>query len=291
VEDRPYPVSLSELQSWRKRNNVSASGARDRFVLYVVLDCIGTGSIGRHMSLKGGNALRFVYGSPRSTIDLDFTADPSVQDDEEVIQGLVAQAISRADSQHGVKMRVQRIRRNPTRRPFSTFPTYSVTVAYQLPGDRLYAGFESYQSPLPQVVRLEISLNDKVCEVQVVRLDPRRRSRLAVCTLEDILAEKLRSILQQVPRKRHRRQDVFDIARYVRVRGTELDLVKISRFLIEKAAVRGVEVTKRAYGGEAKSRAQADYDKLEEQLADEFIPFEHAWELLADLVESLDIPQ
>jgi len=291
VEDRRYPVSLSELESWRKRNNVTASEARDRFVQYVVLDCIGAGLMSKHVSLKGGNALRFVYGSPRSTIDLDFTADASVHDDEEVIRSLVTQAISRAESQHGVKMRVQSIRRNPPLRPSSTFPTYSLTVAYQLPGDRFYAGFDSYQRPISQVVKLEISLNDKVCEVQVVRLDPGRRSRLAVCTLEDILAEKLRSILQQIPRKRHRRQDVFDIARYVRVRGAELDLVKISTFLIEKAAVRGVQVTKRAYGEEAKSRAHPDYDKLEEQTQDEFIPFEQAWEVLAALVNSLDIPE
>jgi len=290
VEDRRYPLSLGELEGWRKRNNVGAGEARDRFAQYVVLDCIGAALMGRHVSLKGGNALRFVYGSPRSTIDLDFTADTSVQDDEKAVEMLVAQATSRAESQHGVKMRVQRVRRNPPLRPSSTFPTYSVTVAYQLPGDRFYAGFDSHQGPLPQVVRLEISLNDRVCEVQTGRLDPKRRSRLTVCTLEDILAEKLRSILQQIPRKRHRRQDVFDLARYARARRNELDLVKIARFLLEKAAVRDIQVTKRAYDDEARTRASADYEKLEEQIQEEFIPFEQAWALVLELVNSLDIP-
>ncbi|MDY7107174.1 MAG: nucleotidyl transferase AbiEii/AbiGii toxin family protein [Planctomycetota bacterium] len=291
MENRRYPISLGELERWRRLNRVTAFEARDRFVQYVVLDCIGAALIGKHLSFKGGNALRFVYGSPRSTIDLDFTADASVQDDEETIEALVAQAISRAESQHAVKMRVQRVRRNPPRRPGSTTPTYSLTVAYQLPGDRFYAGFESYQGSIPQVVKLEISLNDKVCETQAVSLDPGRRSQLTVCTLEDILAEKLRSILQQRPRKRHRRQDVFDIARYYRASGARLALVKISRFLIEKAAVREIQVTKRAYDEEARMRASADYEKLEEQIDEEFIPFEQAWALVRELVNALDIPE
>ena len=76
MADRNYPSDLSEIDSWSQRNQVSTEQASIRFVEFVILNCIASHRITRSgMVLKGGNALRFAYQSPRSTKDLDFTAD------------------------------------------------------------------------------------------------------------------------------------------------------------------------------------------------------------------------
>ena len=290
MSNRRYPISIAELNTWREEHGVTAVEAQERFLQYVVLECIAAGVGRREIILKGGNALRFVYRSLRSTIDLDFTATRAIDDNESAIRTILDQSMSRSLRRHGVKTRVQRLERRPKRRPNSNCPTYLATIAYQMPGDRHFAAFESYEKSLPQVVKLEISLNDVVCEVTRVALDTSGASSLQVCTLEDILAEKLRAILQQAPRNRHRPQDVFDIARFTRTDGTRIDKAKVSEFLIRKAVARGIHPRKTSFNNDLKARSAVGYDELEQTTGEEFIPFESAWAEVIQFVASLDIP-
>ncbi len=83
-----------------------------------------------------------------------------------------------------------------------------------------------------------------LCECVEIDLDGSGRSKLRCCSLEDIIAEKLRCLLQQVIRKRRRPQDVFDIARAVRAR-SDVDRKRIGEFLLKEvrgAADRGGEI-------------------------------------------------
>jgi predicted nucleotidyltransferase component of viral defense system len=234
VADRLHPLGLEELEAWRKRLGVTADEARKRFVQFVALESVAASpGLRDFLSFKGGNALRFVYGNPRSTADLDFTADGALPDEEEAIRKTLDQALAQGGKTFGIKLKCQRVQRKPPH-PKGTLPTYDIAIGFQLPGDRYFVDFESPARLVTTVVNMEISFNDVVCETNHQQLSPRRSTQLRVCTLEDILAEKLRALLQQVIRNRTRPQDAFDIARMVRQHGASLDYGKIATYLVIK---------------------------------------------------------
>ncbi|MCA9101826.1 MAG: nucleotidyl transferase AbiEii/AbiGii toxin family protein [Planctomycetales bacterium] len=165
MEKRVYPSSLSEIDRWSQEQQVSTEQARSRFIEFVILSCIASYRITRQgMVLKGGNALRFVYQSARSTKDLDFTADTTgIPDNEEGIRRLLDESLAHAERQFNVKARCQRVKRNP-KRPEATWPTYDVKIGYQLPTDRYFHDFGNRH--VPSVIPVEISFNDLVCDTQ-----------------------------------------------------------------------------------------------------------------------------
>lgn len=284
MASRNYPSDLSEIGSWRQEQQVSTEQARIRFMEFVILSCIASHRITRRgMVLKGGNALRFAYQSPRSTKDLDFTADTnSIPDNSDGIRRLLDESLAFAERRFNVKAKCQRVRRNP-RRPDATRPTYDVGIGYQLPSDRYFHDFKDRQ--VSTVIPVEITLNDLVCDTQ----EWADVEGLRVCSLEDILAEKLRSLLQQKPRNRNRWQDVYDVCTYARRAG--FDKVKIADFLKRKSSIREIEVRKSGFDAEVRERAAFDYDiHVKTGAPRDIIPFDEAWQAVKSLVESLDIP-
>jgi predicted nucleotidyltransferase component of viral defense system len=237
------------------------------------------------MVLKGGNALRFAFQSPRSTKDLDFTvAGNEIPDDTERLRSLLNDALRFAERRFRVKAKCQHVERKPRPNPGSTRPTYSVSVAYQFEADRYFHNFEE-RNNISTVIPVEVSFNDRICETCVWT----GVSSVQVSSLEDILAEKLRSLLQQRTRNRNRCQDVYDIAKYVRQHTIDRD--KIGRFLVEKAIIREIDARKSSFDDVIRAMAFEDYDtRIREEAPDDFIPFDDAWQDVVSLVQSLNIP-
>lgn len=283
-----FPTTPEGIESWRKRLGLPADEARKRFMQYAILEAIASSAgLAGHVAFKGGNALRFVYGNRRSTLDLDFTADGVFPDDADQIRARMDDAFRPLLARFRVKARSQRVRRNPPGRDKDR-PTYDISVGYQFPGDRLYQNFDEIKS-VPTTIDVEISLNEVVCEAGPRRLHPDGRE-LRVCALEDIFAEKLRALLQQPIRNRSRPQDVFDIASVIRRLGESLDLEKVSRYLIKKSTARGIDARKERFDDDVRNRATVGYDALVGRSDPDFIPFEDAWAAVLDIVSRLDIP-
>lgn len=236
-----YPTELRGIGAWARDNSVGVVEARVRFAQYGVLRAVaGSRRLSEVLVLKGGNALDFVWSPNQSTQDLDFTAIDLIEGAE--LRALLEQSLGAVQRDLGTLYRVQRVERQPPGAE-KTFVTFAVSVGYALEDQvalrrRLEAGQMS-----PSVVPLDVSLNEVVCDDTPVDLVNARSIR--VCTREDIVAEKLRSLLQQPLRNRYRRQDLLDIA--VLLDGEPLDLDKVARFLALKAASRGVTVTKSAF--------------------------------------------
>jgi predicted nucleotidyltransferase component of viral defense system len=285
--DNLYPTSSETITAWRLLAGVPADEARKRFVQYVILESIAAApSLAGSIAFKGGNALRFAYGSRRSTTDLDFTAEASFPDDEGPIRARLDEALRSALSRHRVKARCQRVRRNPASRE-KTRPTYDISVGFLLPGDRLYNNFESSKN-LPSTVDVEISINELVCEVVSFSLNPGGKS-LRVCSLEDITAEKLRALLQQPIRKRSRPQDVYDIANIARL-GLIMDDAKVSTYLTLKSEARDIHPRKGSFDDTVRDLAVIGYEDLMAPDDPDFIPFDEAWARVLELVAKLSIP-
>lgn len=286
MRQRLYPTSLAELESWRRHHGVTLDEARKRYAQFVILESIALSAARDYLSFKGGNAVRFIHGNPRSTADLDFTAEPGFPDDKEEIRKKLDEALRRSRNRYELKLRCQRVKRNPPGVD-KTMPTYEITVAYQFPNDRHYIDFDSREQ-INTIIPLDISFNDVVCETSDEQLDPNYDVSIKVCVLEDILAEKLRALLQQPIRNRHRREDVYDISRLVKTEKERIDKKKVAEFFTKKSTARRIQARKSAFDEEVRNRARFDYDKLFEE--PDFIPFDEAWQRILDFVSSLDIP-
>ncbi|MEA2513947.1 MAG: hypothetical protein QOJ59_3434, partial [Thermomicrobiales bacterium] len=135
---------------------------------------------------------------------------------------------------------------------------------------------------------IEIGTNDPIGAATLVTIDENFRP-LRVCTVEDIVGEKLRALLQQPIRGRNRRQDVLDIAVIVRS-NPHLDREQVATFLVLKADACDVPVSKAAFRNpKVQEWARVDYAALEATTRTVFIPFEQALATVLALVEELSI--
>ncbi|MDA8219942.1 MAG: nucleotidyl transferase AbiEii/AbiGii toxin family protein [Dehalococcoidales bacterium] len=266
--------------------------ARLRFVQYAVLRAVASSrALSSILVLKGGNALDFVWRPNRSTLDLDFSVDEAAQPsplDTESLRSLLQPALEMVGRTLGIAFRVQSVEQHPPG-PNRHFVTFEAKIGFALP-DQLRGRAQIEQGrPVSSVVTLEISINEPICAdegINIGGLHP-----LRVCTLDDIVAEKLRALLQQKSRNRTRRQDLLDIA--VILRGPAmLDPARVSCFLLRKAAARQVPVSRNAFRDpDLAERARRDYDALRLTTREEFVPFEEARDSLLAFVEGLDIPE
>lgn len=286
-----YPSSLQGISQWARDHNMSVSVARLRFAQYVMLRAVTSSrALSTLLVFKGGNALDFVWQPNRSTLDLDFSTVLEVTDvdaEGKRLAELFTRALAVVEREFGVFSRLVRVERQPPG-PDKTFVTYQIRVAYALPDQLpLRRRMEADPRWAPQGIDLEISINEPICADQ--QFDIAGTNPLRVCTVEDIVAEKLRVLLQQTIRNRTRPQDLLDIAVVLRTRPT-LDRALVADFLARKAAARNVPVTRTAFRDpQLMDRAYQGYGELEATTRSLFIPFEEARALLYDFVDSLDI--
>ncbi len=283
-----YPEVFNEISSWAERNSIQVAEARVRFVQYAVLRAVaGSRTLSEILVFKGGNALDFVWQPNRSTKDLDFSStDPELGGER--LRTLLSQSLEQVGRTLGLAFRIQKVDRQPPGED-KTFVTYRVTIGYALPDDLRNRERIAKEQPCPNVIPLDVSLNEPVCATQPV--DVQSVYRLRVSTREDIVAEKLRALLQQPIRNRNRRQDLLDIAVLLRS-GVDLDRAKVAEYLLLKAGARDVSVSRAAFKDpDVEQRARMDYDELRVTTRASFIPFDEAFRELLVLVGELDIPE
>lgn len=288
-----YPRRYEDVRGWATAEGVSVTDAGQRFAQYLILVGISQNPyFNQNLVFKGGNALEFVYEPNRSTTDLDFSFIETSSDLPTLIDSIKTHlnaSLQYASTQHNTVMRLQSVRQNPPR-PDAQFPTITSRIAYAFPDQplqqqRLLAGETG-----ANVIPVEMSVNETVCAWREISITGARHT-LRVATLEDIVAEKLRAILQQTIRNRHREQDVLDIAILISQHENPIDTAKISDFLVRKCSAKEIAVTRSAYHfPDLRDKSSANYNALADTVRHTFIPFDEAWEIVMSLVDSLDIP-
>ena len=142
--------------------------------------------------------------------------------------------------------------------------------------------------PSPNVVPVEISINEPICAESTLRIGP-DIPLLRISSIEDIVAEKLRALLQQPIRNRQRPQDLLDIT--VILRNTPLDPATVGRYLALKGAARDVATTRSAFRDpELTRRTRIGYAELEATTRVLFIPFDEAMADLLTFIDTLPLP-
>lgn len=206
----------------------------DLQALYAILEAFALDAeLSQNFVLKGGNALRFGFYGVRASVDLDFSSTNSFPNQPHASsQALLDQLCERLDeSLKGTASRydfatlqIQKRVVLPPGKDLRMFPAFQITVGYSKYPER--------KPPFNDVVRLDITLNDAVCETEYIAV---QTFQVHISGLNDIIAEKLRSLLQQVPRNRYRPNDVFDIWFYTTKASHILDVDAIAAFLQKKS--------------------------------------------------------
>jgi len=288
-----YPRSFADLSFWAETKGVTIEEARRRFAQFVILCGIASvRSLRTKLVFKGGNALDFVMSPNRSTIDLDFSLDMDMGADLASVDRLEAAfttGLRRVSPHFGLGLAVHSVHQNP-RGSDKTFITFQARVGHALPNERQLLIRMSNKQTSPHVMPVEISINEPIFDSTVFSIDD-RFGELRISTLEDIVGEKLRALLQQAIRNRNRRQDVLDLAVAIRM-NPALDRDHVASALLMKAQARNVPVSRAAFmSDELARRAGLDYDALEATTRTLFIPFDEALAMVLAFVNELPIPE
>ena len=112
---------------------------------------------------------------------------------------------------------------------------------------------------------------------------------IRVYSLSEIVAEKLRALLQQVIRNRNRRQDVFDIAWLLKKYGPDsIDKDAVLNALMIKARARGIEPTRTSLENpDVVRRAEADWDSMSLEIAGKLPSFKESFDAVNEFYKSL----
>jgi hypothetical protein len=292
-----YPASFSAILSWSNQNGATVEEGQVRFVQGAILRAVAASRpLNRALVFKGGNALDFVWYPNRSTQDLDFSADMAALDPAwdlarigVYLRDSLERALAATAAQLGLMLRMQHFEQQPPGTPTKPFITYSGTVGYALPNHQAIAARMRLGRPSPLIVPFDISLNERICATApIVLAGPQP---LRVSTAEDIVAEKLRALLQQALRNRTRRQDLLDIAVLLRA-GVPLDPARVASYLLRKAAARDVPVSRAALlAPDLFARAGVDYDQLASTTRRVFIPLPEARALVQAFIVALPLPE
>jgi len=213
-------ISERELRRIAARVGLGVGQAEHEYVLLCVLDTLGQmPPLADTFCLKGGTALRLVYFPDwRHSVDLDFSVLPTFPSDD--LQPLIEAWFAQVGTIHGVEVHL------------SDFHRVDGAARMRV----------RFVGPLRHPARLlfDITLDEPVL------LPPQRRPvltfpfpdlRPSVLTyaLEEILAEKMRSILQ-----RGKARDYYDVWRLLKEEQEALDMPTVRSILIQKCRHKGL---------------------------------------------------
>ncbi|WPN62675.1 nucleotidyl transferase AbiEii/AbiGii toxin family protein [Pseudomonas sp. P9_35] len=180
-----------------------------RHATHMILKAIsGSDELSAKMVMKGGALLGLRYGSSRYTTDIDFSTDLRLAEVSlEEFTGSFNDSLDVAEAElaYGMKCKLQSYKIQPNAQ--GTFPTVKLKVAYAYKNDQ--AQMKRLESRGgTNLISIDYSFNERSYNLEILEIDD---GQLKVYGIFDLLAEKYRSILQQVVRERNREQDIYDV--------------------------------------------------------------------------------
>ena len=243
------PILQIDVAKWVERARDDPVAYRQRQTVEITLNAIAmTTPLNTKMVLKGGILMGLAYDSPRLTTDIDLTTDLSVDNDvDETIRTLLDSALLRAPAALGyadLVVRTHSVKKRPKKKKVAfenaEGPALKLKIAYAQRGTPQENALQ--QGKAPGIIDVDISFNEPVTQIQVLELTGGQELR--AYSLVELIAEKYRAMLQQIPRRRNRRQDVYDLDRLIT--SNEIDDAgreQILDALITKCRSRSLEPT------------------------------------------------
>lgn len=263
---------IVDIKSWVDRARRDPAAYTERQATEIVLSAVGNlPGYGSRIFLKGGILMAVVYQSPRATVDIDYTTDLTAAPELPAQLRIALDGeLARTAAQLGfpdLVLRVQKVEERP--RSFeivdTQFPALSVTIAYAKRGSKGERRVINGQGP--HVIDVEVSFNEPVYAIEIVQFG-QQGPLFPVYALTDLIAEKFRALLQQAPRNRYRRQDVYDIAFLAeRFPPDEVERAAILQSFRDKCRARGITPTVESIDEIAvEVRARSEWDTLRQEI-------------------------
>ena len=281
-----------DIKDWVEDAPTNRSNEKElRQAVHTILSAIASDSdLKANMSLKGGILLAIRYKSHRFTTDIDFSTERPLGSEiteDSIRQSLdssLAQKVEELD--YDLDCRVQSSKLQPKDRK-STYPSIKMTVGYAYKGTSQHKRLLSLKSL--NIVSIDYSLNEATPNIEDLKLN--LKEGILTYSLTDLIAEKYRSLLQQVSRNRTRRQDVYDlnllIERFGDINNFERSKILNSLIIKSKARLKIAPDINSFEDPELKSRAKKDYPSLESELEGELPDFEELFQKVAAFYRSL----
>ncbi len=241
------------------------------------------------MILKGGILLAIRYHSYRYTKDIDFSTERKLGDDftldgiRDSLDNSLALMVEELD--YDLDCRVQSCKLQP-KKPDATFPSIKLKIGFAYKGTPKHKWLIVLKSPT--TISIDYSLNEFTPNIENIKLND--NEEILAYTLTDLIAEKYRSLLQQVTRNRNRRQDVFDLNLLIeKLNDIDADeKFEIMKCLISKSRSRNINPDIDSLENpEIRSRAKKDYPTLEDDLYGELPDFNKIFDNVLRFYKSL----
>ena len=262
-----------DVAEWVERVRADPVAYQQRQTAEIALNTIAMmAPLGARMVLKGGILVGLAYDSPRQTTDIDLTADFAA--DSPVrgrLRELLSSAFPRAAARLGyadLVIGIHSMQYLP-RGQFKTarFPALKLKIVSARRGTPSEAALQEGK-PTNCVIDVDISFNESMHQVQVPELTGGQE--LHAYGLVDLMAEKLRAVLQQVGRRRNRRQDIYDLDRLIAEQEIDETLrAQILEVFFAKCRSRDIEPDGASLDDpEVKRRSAAEWETMKLELGE-----------------------
>lgn len=276
------------IDAWVEAAPATQRGFRE--AVHIILDSIGhSQNLQAKMVMKGGLLLAIRYDSTRFTRDLDFSTDERYTSENasallaEFEAGLVA-AEDRLP--YGTACRLQSRKVEP-KGENRTHHNLALTIGFaDKHSASAMARLDAKNSP--RVVQIDYSFNEAVFEVELLELEG--GATIRSYSLHNVLAEKMRSLLQQPIRRRNRRQDVYDIWLLLESNQplSSDELNQVHMMLVNSCRSKGIEPTAESMDDHLVVKmAREGYTDLQADVDGELPLFEVAMERVSSLYLAL----
>jgi hypothetical protein len=244
--------------------------------------------------LKGGILMGVVYESHRQTGDIDLTTtlEPKQGVAEEFTQAL-NDAFPHVSAEIGyldLMCRVQSHKYFPRGEAFpkNDGPAIKLGIGYAKRGSNQEKLFHLGRSP--DKLEVDISFREPICAVRIIKMAPDEYLFRAY-SLSDLIAEKIRALLQQESRNRYRRQDFYDLSILINQSTfNDPERKQVYETLLKKCHARDIEPTRSSLTQpEVRRRAERDWNTMRLEIGD--LPmFDMCFAVVVTFYESLPWP-
>jgi predicted nucleotidyltransferase component of viral defense system len=240
------------------------------------------------MIVKGAILIAVGFGGVRFTTDIDFSTSEKYLafDQDDFLKELAYRlALSVETLNYGLDCKIQRHELRPKDRN-SLYPTLIINVGYAYKGTRKHR--KLVNKLCPTKLKIDFSFNETICHIDSLEID--HHNFIRAYTLPELVAEKYRAIIQQVPRNRIRRQDAYDI--FCLLVSGQLDNSHIRKQILSTLTAKSISRDLYVKGDsladpEIIRRSRLEYDDLRLEITHDLPPFDQLYKTVRTYYESL----
>lgn len=263
-----------------------------RQAVHIILQAIASSEyLQPRMIMKGGMLMGLRYQSSRFTEDIDFSTSMRYADiDEARFREELEESLLVASDElpYQVLCKVQSITIQPKNVENATFPSFKLKIGYaRRNNDGEMTRLRNGQSP--HTVKIDYSFNEHSYGIDHIILTD--EEELQAYSFTDLVAEKIRSVIQQVDRNRSRRQDIYDLNLLLdTVTPDEKERHTILTTLLDKSTGRlpaGTVTPETLDRADIRERSEKEYAQLKGEIKGELPDFDQSYDRLVAFYRSL----